>query len=163
MGRRFLSATHQQVRATCALGILFLAIVFWPTIRWLPQMLTRVNPVRAGQVEVEVPRGWVVRKETSRVQAAKPCLTVFCSQPSGSIAVSTVDEPDLDETTWRKSAEAVLQKFDFPSPRLRQIAGDSGVSKCLEAKRDGASKRSDEHLLESEVQDSRRFEARLPI
>jgi hypothetical protein len=78
----------------------------------------------------------MVRRYGPKLEAWRPCLTAFCSQPSASITLVR-KEYRSDPTTWIHSAETVLQQTGFSNFVTREIRGDAGASTCIEGTKAG--------------------------
>src|SRR5262245_8879623 len=100
-------ATPKQTLLLVGLCIFLLGVTFTPTLTWLARALLRSTSVRTDLFQAEVPRGWVVRDEPSRLLAWRPCLTSFCSSPPASITIMK-ETFSVDTPIWMRSAETVL-------------------------------------------------------
>jgi hypothetical protein len=133
MQSSFLAATRQPVRTIIFLVFLLLLIIFWPTIAWLGQVVVRSNPVRFRQLEVDLPRRWMVDVQPKRLKAWEPCLTRFCSSPNAEMLIWIA--PDgADESIARNSVEKVLRTMGQPDLVSRTIPAIRGTTECFESR-----------------------------
>ncbi len=109
--------------------------IFYPAAKWGWQAIHRSQTVRAGDVEAEVSRFWMVRQKGARLEAWKPCLTLFCMSPSASMSFLWMGHQSCSQTLVMHSTEVVFTGKGFIDAKTSQIGIGTTTLECLGAKR----------------------------
>jgi hypothetical protein len=134
MPNRLLDATRNQVRALVILTVLLVAVIFSPALKWAPLVISRKNPVKNAQIQATIPRTWLLQgRDSSFIEAWKPCLTLFCSVPRPSFKITRLTTLIGNDGAWRRGTESVLEQRRFSTRRSKSFGTPTGPAQCLEA------------------------------
>jgi len=147
---QFFRATREQIKALCLLIVLLTFVALGPALKWSITAAFRENPVRAGHMEVAIPRTWLTRVSDSSIEAWKPTMTVFSSTPSASMKISLLDSVAITEEIWLDSAQTVLRERRLSNPTPRSFRGSAGPIRCLEGTTDEIPQRAGSTCIASE-------------
>jgi len=125
-------AQKTKVVTLILLLLLLMAIVCWPDVALVCQNTFRENPVRFQNLEISVPRRWMVSENNGVLKTWKPCLTRFCESAEAEVSISILRK-SVDDTILRKSIEGVLGRLGFEDQSPKTVLANDGVTECLES------------------------------
>ena len=131
--------TRRRAATLCITASVFVAVVFAPTGRWGWQAIWRKHPVRVGDLETEIPRAWMISKKGFRLEAWRPCLTLFCQVPSASMSFSWMGRRTCDREIVMHSSGVTFEQIGFTDRRADEVHVDGESLDCLEATKAGRS------------------------
>src|SRR5471032_2834270 len=112
MHSEFFGATRAQARAVVILFAIFLVVVFSPALQ-IVRTIFRTNPVHNAQIQVVIPRTWLLRHNFSAIEAWVPCMTVFCSSPRASMSIKMIPKLAGERDAWQAGTNSVFQQSNF--------------------------------------------------
>jgi hypothetical protein len=122
---------RKRVKTLAMLGFILLLIVFSPTVKGWLGSLFRPTVVRLENTEIEIPKGWLVSEEPTKIAAWKPCWTIFCGLPSR--ASFMIELSGLPTAAWENAAKKILGEDFSTDATLKTFYGSSGPFTCVEA------------------------------
>jgi len=121
--------------------VLSLCYVFLPGIRWVASVALRSNPVRAGHIQVELPRSWGILASPDVIIARTPvCITQVCAgaspAPQSAMEITWVPLPGNAEELVTEAETRSMEQDGYVNRRLQVFHGAEGPMTCIEAKKE---------------------------
>jgi hypothetical protein len=95
---------------------------------------TRGNPVRNEDIEVYLPRSWIVDRNRSQIVAYKTCWTILCLSPRPHIKIEFILGLEATQADLQKIVEEGLKNPNLSSSGMLELRTNNGTIYCLESK-----------------------------
>ena len=122
---------RKQIRILATLLVVLLAIVFSPVIQLGIQELLPRRPISLANVEIPIPKKWMVSRTPSRITAWKPCSTVFCASSSRTGFTIEATEIAGSQGIWENAAQKILRS-DYAAAPMSKVDLVPGKLTCVE-------------------------------